>query len=1076
MWRRWFRGTNNFEGMTALFATRWRRVSQAGPQRRIRPPSADLHVQQLETRLTPSLSTLASFGAPGGTDPQGGVIMDNSGNLFGIAIDGGAFNDGTIFELEHGSGRTRTLASFNGTGEPGALIMDRWGDLFGTTSTGGALNGGTVFELAHGSDTLVTVASFDVANGLPQGGLVMDNSGNLYGTRSVYGASAGGNIFELAYGSDTITTLASFDSTSGVGQVPNSGLVMDSNGSLYGTTFDGTVFELADGSNTITKLATLKSANGRGNVGLAIDSSGNLYGAASAGGEEDVGAIFELAKGGDTVTTLASFDLSNDVPNVGLVVDSGGNLFGTSGGSGFEGKVFELPTGSHTITTLASFDRASGAFPTAGPIMDSNGNLFGTTTSEITDVPISGTVFELAHGSGAITTLASFDSYGAGPFGDLIMDNNGNLYGTTSGGIGHGTVFQFGQASDTITTLGVFAGSQFSPYPSGGLAVDSTGNLYGTTVDSGLTSPGDGAIVELAQGSGMITTLASFNGTNPNGALITDSSGNLYGTTLSGGIWNLGTVFELAKGSGAITTLASFNGANGSPSGHLIMDSSGNLFGLTESSVFELAHNFNTINTLASFNGPNGAQPAGLVMDSSGNLYGTTYAGGASNEGTVFELANSSGTVTTLASFDLAVYGAGPGAVILDVEGNLFGTTAKGGASGDGTLFEVAHGSAKIATLASFDAIHGPVAPAGLIVDSSGNLYGTTSSGGATGEGSVFELRRDTPQLLVSIFQAPVTAGVAHEVTVTVENAYGFPDQDYTGTVYFASGDGQASLPKPYTFTPVDAGVHTFSVTFNTTGTQSLSASDSAMPTLTNSQTGILVYNSTQRYVNQVYLDLLQRPADVAGLASWSSLIDSGKLTRFQVAQAISHSAEFNTNLIAANPTIPPNPELPPLPAGNNVPAGPVIEGFFQEYLHRGSNGNIGLITALQAGVSIEGVQAAIFGSAEYYQDAGGTNAGFLAHLYVDILDRPIDDGSLVMMEQAMAQGISAQAVAGSVLQSAEYHVKLVGQYYLAFLRRPLDPIAANAWVAELQAGTSTFQVMASILASDEYYDLASRS
>ena len=132
-----------------------------------------------------------------------------------------------------------------------------------------------------------------------------------------------------------------------------------------------------------------------------------------------------------------------------------------------------------------------------------------------------------------------------------------------------------------------------------------------------------------------------------------DSSGNLYGTASQGGAYG-GTVFELAKGSGMITTLASFNGTNGvEPLGGLIMDSSGNLYGTTEyggpdfevgaaaGTVFELAQGSGTITTLASFNGANGLQPhAGLIMDDNGNLYGTTFAGGAFGAGTVFELAN----------------------------------------------------------------------------------------------------------------------------------------------------------------------------------------------------------------------------------------------------------------------------------------------------------------------------------------------------------------------------------------------------------------------------------------------------
>ena len=148
--------------------------------------------------------------------------------------------------------------------------------------------------------------------------------------------------------------------------------------------------------------------------------------------------------------------------------------------------------------------------------------------------------------------------------------------------------------------------------------------------------------------------------------------------------------------------------------------------------MFELAQGSGTITTLASFNGTNGANPyAGLIEDSSGNLFGTAYQGGASGYGTVFELAQGSGTITTLASFN-GTNGANPYAgLIKDSSGNLYGTANRGGTNGYGTVFELAHGSGTITTLASFNGTNGLNPVAGLIEDSSGNLFGTPPQGGA---------------------------------------------------------------------------------------------------------------------------------------------------------------------------------------------------------------------------------------------------------------------------------------------------------------------------------------------------------
>ena len=191
-----------------------------------------------------------------------------------------------------------------------------------------------------------------------------------------------------------------------------------------------------------------------------------------------------------------------------------------------------------------------------------------------------------------------------------------------------------------------------------------------------------------------------------------------------------------------MTTLVTFNLINGAnPYAGLIMDGSGNLFGTTfyhgssgYGTVFELAKQgggySNTVTTLASFNGSNGANPyAGLIMDGSGDLYGTTTGGGSSGYDTVFELAKQGGgysnTVTTLASLGYYSYAG----LIMDGSGNLYGTTY-------GTVFELAKQgggySNTVTTLATFNGSNGEYLRAGLIMDGSGNLYSTTEGGGSS--------------------------------------------------------------------------------------------------------------------------------------------------------------------------------------------------------------------------------------------------------------------------------------------------------------------------------------------------------
>jgi len=174
-----------------------------------------------------------------------------------------------------------------------------------------------------------------------------------------------------------------------------------------------------------------------------------------------------------------------------------------------------------------------------------------------------------------------------------------------------------------------------------------------------------------------------------------DSRGNLFGTTPEGGVCNYGTVFEIVHGTNAITTLASFNGTNGAnPYAGVTLDTGGDLFGTTRSggsngNVFEIVHGTAGITALASFNGTNGAYPdAGVTLDASGDLFGTTYYGGANNAGTVFEIICGTNAVTTLVSFN-GTNGADPDAgVTLDASGDLLGTTEVGGINNEGSVFE----------------------------------------------------------------------------------------------------------------------------------------------------------------------------------------------------------------------------------------------------------------------------------------------------------------------------------------------------------------------------------------------------
>jgi uncharacterized repeat protein (TIGR03803 family) len=373
----------------------------------------------------------------------------------------------------------------------------------------------------------------------------------------------------------------------------------------------------------------------------------------------------------------------------------------------------------------------------------------------------------------------------------LIFDGAGNLYGTTPGGgsgacqnlnyVGCGTVFELMRNADGTWTKKVlyeFMGGDDGAYPPAGLIFDGKGNLYGTTEGGGPGDcaigpvPGCGGVFELmpnSDGTWTESVLYSFtdsqDGAFPLSGLILDGAGNLYGTAIDGGgATGLSPVlFKLSPSTGGWTESVLYNFAPFSSPGSLIFDSAGNLYGTNSTDdgygnggVFQLTPNptgYWTRHLLHQFTGGNdGAMPAtGLIFDSAGNLYGATSGGGAFGYGNVFRFTpNLKGgwSEHVLHQFTDGKQGGSPAAGLTrDAAGNLYGTTYHGGnlancSGGCGVAFELtptAHGW-KESVLWSF-ADHPGAYPAAVpVLDTAGNLYGTTTGDGTTTVGSVFEI------------------------------------------------------------------------------------------------------------------------------------------------------------------------------------------------------------------------------------------------------------------------------------------------------------------------------------------------
>ena len=304
-----------------------------------------------------------------------------------------------------------------------------------------------------------------------------------------------------------------------------------------------------------------------------------------------------------------------------------------------------------------------------------------------------------------------------------------------------------------------------------GMVSDSAGNLYGVTNTGGNSTncsgfEGCGAVFELSPAGGTTwtqTTIYNFqnlaDGSFPFGGLVFDAAGNLYGTNTGGGTYNAGVAFKLSPGSGnswTLTPLYSFGQSNQSvsPSSPLTLDAAGNLYGITlgggryfYGSAFKLSNVAGVWKEqiLHSFGGPgDGAQPYGpLVIDAQGNLYGTTSAGGSTTWGIVFELTHQpSGAWTENLLYTFASGGSPEAGLILDSAHNLYGTTSTGGAHGAGGVFRLTRVSQngtlvwKYIQLYSFTAGADGSNPASpLTFDASGNLYGTDAAFATTCQG-----------------------------------------------------------------------------------------------------------------------------------------------------------------------------------------------------------------------------------------------------------------------------------------------------------------------------------------------------
>jgi uncharacterized repeat protein (TIGR03803 family) len=287
-----------------------------------------------------------------GIVPQSGVIMDGEGNLYGFTGSGGAYRSGTAFKLAP-DGTETILYSFgstptDGVGPEGPVVMDKQGNLYGTTFYGGTYEGGTIFKISpNGTETILHNFDNNGTDGYePYAGVVLDPQGNLYGT-TAYGGTAGTGIAYELSAKGIYTIIHQFGSAFTDGHLPLAPPVIDPQGNLYGTTGAGgsdnagTAYKLSPGANgwmetILVNFGSIVSQGAECSYGLVLDKTGNLYGVAPTGAPQGAGLAFKLSPEG-AETVLYTFLNQNDgsVPDGPIFRDSTG-LYGvtTEGGTG----------------------------------------------------------------------------------------------------------------------------------------------------------------------------------------------------------------------------------------------------------------------------------------------------------------------------------------------------------------------------------------------------------------------------------------------------------------------------------------------------------------------------------------------------------------------------------------------------------------------------------------------------------------------------------------------------------------------------------------------------------------------
>jgi uncharacterized repeat protein (TIGR03803 family) len=532
-------------------------------------------------------------GSSSGQFPRGNLLQATNGKLYGVTTYGGVNGSmGVLFEYDLLTNVYTKKIDFEISigGNPfGSLIQATNGKIYGMALVGGVYNFGVIYEYNPETSTYAILFNFNgfESGSAPFGSLLKSTNGKLYGMTSAGGTNDKGVLFEFDPETVTYSKKIDFNEITN-GSKPMGSLIQASNEKIYGMTYEGgangsgVLFEFDQNINNFSKKIDFYEApNGSNPLSNLVMTNGKLYGMTSMGGAHGKGIIFEFDPLSFVYTKKFDFNGlgSGSFPYGYLLKATNGKLYGmtSEGGVNDYGVVFEFDPLTFIYTKKFDFNGlSSGSFPYGSLIQATNGKFYGITTSG--GANDNGVIFEFDLLTNIYTKKFDFDESinGSYPIENLLQFSNGKMYGVTNrgGANGVGVFFEFDHITGIYTKKFDFLGSTNGESPFSSLIKATNGKLYGMTYSGGVNN--EGVLFEYDPTTEVYIKKLDFdsdvNGKGPIGSLLQATNGNLYGNTFYGGEENCGVLFEYDLVSNVCTNKIDFDGVNNGmrPRGGLI--------------------------------------------------------------------------------------------------------------------------------------------------------------------------------------------------------------------------------------------------------------------------------------------------------------------------------------------------------------------------------------------------------------------------------------------------------------------------------------------------------------------------